>query len=119
MQINVFAAVWLDALTAWVDRVNNWVWGVPLIVSILAAGVLLTLMLRLRHIFNLAHAFESIFKGEKNSRGEVSAFGALCTALSATIGTGNIVGVAPAIGTGGPGALFWMEVAAFFGMATK
>jgi AGCS family alanine or glycine:cation symporter len=119
MQVNVFAAVWLDALTAWVDRVNNWVWGVPLIVSILAAGVLLTLMLRLRHIFNLAHAFESIFKGEKNSRGEVSAFGALCTALSATIGTGNIVGVATAIGTGGPGALFWMEVAAFFGMATK
>ena len=114
-----FAAVWLDSLTKWVERVNDLVWGVPLIVSILAVGILLTFMLRLQHIVNLRHAFESIFKGEKDSRGEVSAFGALCTALSATIGTGNIVGVATAIGTGGPGALFWMEVAAFFGMATK
>ena len=114
-----FAAVWLDSLTALVGRVNDWVWGVPLIASILAVGILLTVMLRFRHIANLRHAFESIFKGEQGSRGEVSAFGALCTALSATIGTGNIVGVATAIGTGGPGALFWMEVAAFFGMATK
>ena len=113
------AALWLDTLTAWVERVNGWVWGVPLIASILAVGILLTLMLRFRHIANLRHAFESIFKGEKDSHGEVSAFGALCTALSATIGTGNIVGVATAIGTGGPGAIFWMEVAAFFGMATK
>lgn len=113
------AALWLDTLTAWVERVNDWVWGVPLIASILAVGILLTLMLRFRHIANLRHAFESIFRGEKDSHGEVSAFGALCTALSATIGTGNIVGVATAIGAGGPGALFWMEVAAFFGMATK
>ena len=62
-----------------------------------------------------------MFSGEESdgAHGEVSQFGALCTALSATIGTGNIVGVATAIGTGGPGALFWMEVAAFFGMATK
>jgi AGCS family alanine or glycine:cation symporter len=62
-----------------------------------------------------------MFSGEesKGAHGEVSQFGSLCTALSATIGTGNIVGVATAIGTGGPGALFWMEVAAFFGMATK
>ena len=115
----LIAAVWLDSLTKWVERVNGWVWGIPLIASILAVGIVLTLMLRFRHIANLRHAFGCIFKGEKGSHGEVSAFGALCTALSATIGTGNIVGVATAIGTGGPGALFWMEVAAFFGMATK
>ena len=56
---------------------------------------------------------------KKGGEGEVTSFGALCTALSATIGTGNIVGVATAIAAGGPGALFWMIVAAFFGMATK
>lgn len=117
--MNIVAVVLVDTLTMWVNRVDDLVWGIPLIVSILAVGVLLTLQLRMRHIFKLRHAFESIFKGETESHGEVSAFGALCTALSATIGTGNIVGVATAIGTGGPGALFWMEVAAFFGMATK
>ena len=58
-------------------------------------------------------------KNEADGIGEVSSFGALCTALSATIGTGNIVGVATAVCAGGPGALFWMVVAAFFGMATK
>ena len=58
-------------------------------------------------------------KNEEDGDGEVTSFGALCTALSATIGTGNIVGVATAIAAGGPGALFWMIVAAFFGMATK
>jgi AGCS family alanine or glycine:cation symporter len=66
-----FAAVWLDSLTALVGRVNDWVWGVPLIASILAVGILLTVMLRFRHIANLRHAFESIFKGEQGSRGEV------------------------------------------------
>ncbi|MDZ5010319.1 sodium:alanine symporter family protein, partial [Clostridium perfringens] len=58
-------------------------------------------------------------EGDDEARGDVSSFGALCTALSATIGTGNIVGVATAIKAGGPGALFWMWIAAFFGMATK
>ena len=58
-------------------------------------------------------------KNEEGGEGEISSFSALCTALSATIGTGNIVGVATAVGAGGPGALFWMIVAAFFGMATK
>ena len=114
-------ADWLERLTAWVDAANGWVWGVPLIGAILATGVLLTVMLRFVHVFNLARAFTCMFHVERSpgASGEVSPFGALCTALSATIGTGNIVGVATAIGTGGPGALFWMEVAAFFGMATK
>ena len=109
---------WLSAVTAFVDKVDGYVWGVPLIASILVTGLLLTCVLRLSHLFNLKNAFRYMFRQEEAS-GEVSQFGALCTALSATIGTGNIVGVATAIGTGGPGALFWMEVAAFFGMATK
>ena len=112
---------WLDTLTAWVDAASGWVWGVPLIGAIFATGILLTVMLRFTHVFNLSRAFKCMFHFEKGTgaHGEVSHFGALCTALSATIGTGNIVGVATAIGTGGPGALFWMEIAAFFGMATK
>ena len=114
-------AGWLETLTDWVDAASGWVWGVPLIGAILATGILLTVMLRFRHVLSLRRAFRYMFHFEKGSaaHGEVSHFGALCTALSATIGTGNIVGVATAIGTGGPGALFWMEVAAFFGMATK
>ena len=110
---------WLETFTAWVDKVDDFVWGIPLIGAILVTGLLLTCLLRLNHIFNLKNAFRYMFHTEEGTSGDVSAFGALCTALSATIGTGNIVGVATAIGTGGPGALFWMELAAFFGMATK
>ena len=112
---------WLADFTAIVDKIDGYVWGVPLIGAILVTGLLLTCILRFTHLFNLREAFRIMFAGEegKGAHGEVSQFGALCTALSATIGTGNIVGVATAIGTGGPGALFWMEVAAFFGMATK
>ncbi len=112
---------WLAALSDWVTTVDDYVWGVPLIAGILVTGLILTCVLRFVHLFNLKNAFRIMFKGEEalDATGEVSQFGALCTALSATIGTGNIVGVATAIGTGGPGALFWMEVAAFFGMATK
>ncbi len=106
-------------LTKYVEKVDNVVWGLPLIFSIIFTGLLLTVLLRLVHVFNLKRAFRYMFETESNGEGEVSSFGALCTALSATIGTGNIVGVATAIGTGGPGALFWMEVAAFLGMATK
>ena len=73
-------------------------------------------LLQVRH---LGKALKFMVKNEEGGDGEVTSFGALCTALSATIGTGNIVGVATAIAAGGPGALFWMIVAAFFGMATK
>ena len=109
----------LESLTSIADKAASLIWGVPLIVAILATGILLSVMLRFRHILNIVNAFRYIFHTGHGHHGEVSAFGALCTALSATIGTGNIVGVATAISTGGPGALFWMEVAAFFGMATK
>ena len=110
---------WLEAFTGLVDKVDGIVWGMPLIISIIVTGLLLTCILRITHIFDLKHAFSCMFRQEEGAGGDVSQFGSLCTALSATIGTGNIVGVATAIGTGGPGALFWMEVAAFLGMATK
>ena len=100
-------------------KVDDLVWGVPLIVLIIACGVWLTYRVRLLQVFHLGKALRLMVKNEEGGHGEVTSFGALCTALSATIGTGNIVGVASAIGAGGPGALFWMEVAAFFGMATK
>lgn len=99
--------------------VDDFVWGPPLMVLILAGGILLTIRLGLLQIRKLPLALKWMVKNEEGGEGEVTSFGALCTALSATIGTGNIVGVATAICTGGPGALFWMEVAAFFGMATK
>lgn len=100
-------------------KIDDFVWGVPLMVLILAGGLLLTTRLGLLQIRKLPLALKYMVKNEEGGEGEVSSFGALCTALSATIGTGNIVGVATAIAAGGPGALFWMEVAAFFGMATK
>jgi len=110
---------WLDVLTFYVQKIDDFVWGAPLIVSILGVGLLLSFALKFKHWLHIGTAFKYIFKKESDSCGEVSALGSLCTALSATIGTGNIVGVATAIGTGGPGALFWMELAAFLGMATK
>ncbi len=100
-------------------NIDNLVWGVPLMVLILSGGILLTLRLGLLQIRKLPLALKWMIKNEEGGEGEISSFSALCTALSATIGTGNIVGVATAVGTGGPGALFWMIVAAFFGMATK
>ena len=116
----------MDAIGNFLTKVDDFVWGIPLIVLILAAGIYLTFRLRLLQVVHLPKALKFMFKNEEEGEGEVSSFGALCTALSATIGTGNIVGVATAIGctvlgtaVGGPGALFWMWVAAFFGMATK
>lgn len=99
--------------------IDDFVWGPPLMVLILAGGLLLTIRLGLLQFRKLPLALRWMVKNEEGGEGEVTSFGALCTALSATIGTGNIVGVATAIGAGGPGALFWMEVAALLGMATK
>ena len=100
----------------WVD---DKVWGIPLIVLILAVGIYLTCRLHILQIRHLPKALKFMVKNEEDGTGEVTSFGALCTALSATIVTGNIVGVATALVAGGPGALFWMWIAAFFGMATK
>ena len=106
----------INNLINWLDAV---VWGLPLIILILFTGCLLTIRLGVLQIRHLGKALKFMIKNEDGGEGEVSSFGALCTALSATIGTGNIVGVATAIAAGGPGALFWMVIAAFLGMATK
>lgn len=106
----------LNYVLNWID---NFIWGMPLIVLILFTGILLTIRLRGLQIRHLGKALHYVFHNEEDGVGEVTSFGALCTALSATIGTGNIVGCATAIVAGGPGALFWMWMAAFFGMATK
>ena len=100
-------------------NIDNFVWGIPLMVLILTGGILLTVRLGVMQFRKLPLALKWMVKNEEGGEGEISSFSALCTALSATIGTGNIVGVATAVGAGGPGALFWMIVAAFFGMATK
>ncbi len=105
--------------TEFLGKVDDLVWGVPLMVLIIAGGLLLTIRLRVLQTHKLGLALKWMVKNEKGGTGEVTSFAALCTALSATIGTGNIVGVATAVGLGGPGALFWMLVAAFLGMATK
>ena len=109
----------MEKFTKVLESIDAFVWGVPLIVLILAVGIFLTIRLRGLQLSKLPKALKYMVKNEEEGEGEVTSFGALCTALSATIGTGNIVGVATAICTGGPGALFWMWMAAFFGMATK
>lgn len=109
----------MDFLEKVLSNINNVVWGAPLLILLVGTGILLTVRLKLIQVLKLPKAFKLIFKAENSGEGDINSFGALCTALAATVGTGNIVGVATAIGTGGPGALFWMWIAAFFGMATK
>ena len=101
------------------NAIDDFIWGVPLMVLILFGGILLTVRLGGLQFRQLPRALRYMVKNEKGGSGEVTSFGALCTALSATIGTGNIVGVATAVVVGGPGAMFWMWLAALFGMATK
>ena len=109
-------------LTEWSGQLSGLLWGSPLtLIALLGTGLYLTIRMGLIQVRGFAHAV-SLISGKYNCRsdsGEVSHFQALSTALSATIGTGNIAGVATAITLGGPGALFWMWVTAFFGMATK
>lgn len=98
--------------------IDNLVWGPPLLILLVGTGVYFTFKLNILQFRYLPKALKMVFSKDTGS-GDVSSFAALCTALSATIGTGNIVGVATAIKLGGPGALFWMWLAAVFGMATK
>ncbi len=112
--MNVF-----DYISDFLDWFDGIVWGLPLIIFILVTGIYLTVRLGFLQIRHLPKALRFMVRNEDEGHGEVSSFGALCTAMSATIGTGNIVGVATALCQGGPGALFWMWIAAFFGMATK
>lgn len=110
----------LATISSILDQIDSLVWGIPLIVLILAVGIFLTVRLKGLQFTKLGLAIKHIAANERSGEhGEVSSFGALCTALSATIGTGNIVGVATALVTGGPGAMFWMWLAALLGTATK
>ena len=109
----------MEAIDVIIKQIDDLVWGVPLIVLILACGIMLTIRLRFVQIRKLGKGFKYMLHDDDSGHGDVSSFAALCTALSATVGTGNIVGVATAVSTGGAGALFWMEIAALFGMATK
>jgi AGCS family alanine or glycine:cation symporter len=99
--------------------INGFVWGPVMLVLILGTGIYLSVGLRFMTLRRIPAAFALLFRRGTPGEGEISPFGALSTALSATIGTGNIAGVATAIAIGGPGALFWMWVAALFGIATK
>ncbi|TYZ29231.1 sodium:alanine symporter family protein [Selenomonas caprae] len=101
------------------NAIDSFMWGPPLITLLVGTGIFLTIRLHLLQVFRLPKALGLIFKAKNHGEGDVSSFKALCVALAATVGTGNIVGVATAVKVGGPGAIFWMWMAAFFGMATK
>lgn len=104
-----------------ITALNKLVWGVPMLSLILGTGIFLTLGLKFMPILKISFAFKQLLRGRTGNEelGELSGFQALMTSLSATIGTGNIAGVATAIALGGPGALFWMWCTALVGMATK
>lgn len=119
----------LDLIASVNGKVNNFVWGLPMLVLLVGTGILMTCLTK---VFQLSHfgfwmkyTFGSIFTDKHITKhtGEddqsISQFQSLCTALAATIGTGNIVGVASALIAGGPGAIFWMWIVAFFGMMTN
>ncbi|GGQ32403.1 alanine/glycine:cation symporter family protein [Shewanella litoralis] len=113
----------MEAITSFVSTVNGIVWGIPMLVMILGVGLFLSIGLKLMPILKLGRGFKLLWSGrqvtDESEKGDVSPFNALMTSLSATIGTGNIAGVATAIFIGGPGALFWMWCTALVGMATK
>ena len=108
-----------ESFNSILKTIDSFVWGLPLIILIISIGLFLTIRLKGLQITKLGLAIKHMVKNEASGDGEVSGFASLCTALSATIGTGNIVGVATALVAGGPGALFWMWIAALVGTATK
>ena len=103
-----------------ISTINSWAWGPGMLILLLGTGLYLTIGLRLMTVRRIGAAFNLLIHGSKGrGAGDISPFSALMTSLSATIGTGNIAGVATAIALGGPGALFWMWITALVGMATK
>jgi len=105
-----------------VDQISNWVWGPPLIILLVGTGIYLTVRLRGIQFRTLIYSLYLALikrKEDTDEPGDITHFQALMTALAATVGTGNIAGVATAIAAGGPGALFWMWITGLFGMATK
>jgi AGCS family alanine or glycine:cation symporter len=112
----------METLTHLVTAINDFVWGPPMLVLILGTGLFLQMRLKLMPILKIGTGFALVWRSRKpdaDAKGEISPYAALMTALAATVGTGNIAGVATAIAIGGPGALFWMWITALVGMATK
>lgn len=109
----------MTQILAWLDSIDSVIWGAPMLILLLGTGLLLTVRLGVLQITRMPMALKLIFTAPNDGEGDISSFKSLCTAMAATIGTGNIVGVTTAVVAGGPGALFWMWVAAFFGIATK
>lgn len=111
----------METLESILGQISDFVWGLPLIILLVGTGIYLTFRLGFLQIRTLPYALKLTFsrKQDKESEGDISHFQALTTASAATVGTGNIVGVATAIFLGGPGAVFWMFFAGLFGMATK
>lgn len=113
----------MELLTLWLKQLDSLVWGAPMLIMIFGTGIYLMVGLKFMPLLNLTKAFKLLWQGRghggDNDKGQISPFNALMTSLSATIGTGNITGVATAIFIGGPGALFWMWITALIGMATK
>lgn len=113
----------LELITRINSAVNSFVWGVPAMILIIGVGLYLTLRLNFlqirKFVYSMRQTVGKIFSKKSAGTGSVTPFQAVCTALAGTVGTGNIAGVAGAIAIGGPGAVFWMWVSAFFGMCTK
>ncbi len=111
----------METFASLMESLNNFVWGPPMMVLLLGVGFFLTVGLRFISLTKIGYGFRQLFKKRtgKAEEGDVSPFAALMTALSSTVGTGNIAGVAAAIAIGGPGAVFWMWVTAILGTATK
>lgn len=111
----------MEALTEFLGTISGYVWGPPLLILLVGTGIFLTVRLGILQLRLLPYALKLTFSKnpDKDAQGDISHFQALSTAMAATVGTGNIVGVATAVILGGPGAVFWMWFSAFFGMATK
>ena len=113
----------LELITKVNDAVNAFVWGVPAMVCIIGVGILLSVRTGFIQFRKFPYAMKAtlgkVFKKSEAGHGSITPFQAVCTALAATVGTGNIAGVAGAIAIGGPGAVFWMWVSALLGMCTK
>ncbi|MGN7388693.1 alanine/glycine:cation symporter family protein [Sporosarcina sp. SAFN-015] len=111
----------MDAITGFLDKASGFIWGPPLLVLLVGTGIFLTVRLGFIQVRLLPYSLKQVFsrKHNKKADGDITQFQALMTAMAATVGVGNIVGVATAVYMGGPGAIFWMWLAGFFGMATK
>ncbi|WP_100330374.1 alanine/glycine:cation symporter family protein [Bacillus xiapuensis] len=110
-----------EKILAVLEKISGFIWGPPLLLLLVGTGIYLTIRLGFLQMKLLPYSLKLAFgkQQDKDSEGDISHFQALMTALAATVGTGNIVGVATAVIIGGPGAIFWMWLSAFFGMATK